>query len=139
MKREKRDFRDSPLRRALTADQIRLVCRAAVVAALLACAGIFHVASHGRAVQAGYALGKIEREHRALLRQREQLKMERATLSSAARLESIAREELGLRLPTARQVVTLSAAPPAPSPAPAGAGAAMASLQRVPGAAESPR
>ncbi|MDR0967172.1 MAG: cell division protein FtsL [Myxococcales bacterium] len=119
--------RDSPVRKALTAGQARLVCRAALIAALIAGAGIFHVASHGRAVQAGYALGKIEREHRALLRQREQLLMERATLSSAARLESIARDQLKLAPPSARQIVTL---PNQPAAQPTSS-ASLASLQRA--------
>lgn len=132
----KKVHRESPVRKALTAGQCQLVYRAVAVAALLTAAGVFHVASHGRAVQAGYALGKIEREHRALLRQHEQLKMERATLSSAARLESIAREQLGLALPTARQVVPLPQTPP--RVAPADQGAAMAAVQRMPGAEAHP-
>lgn len=129
----KKIHRESPVRKALTAGQSHLVYRAVAIAALLTAAGIFHVDSHGRAVQAGYALGKIEREHRALLRQHEQLKMERATLSSAARLESIAREQIGLTLPTSRQVVTLPKAA-APRVAQADQGTAMAAVQRRPGA-----
>ncbi len=133
----KRFHRESPVRKALTAGQTQLVYRAAAIAALLAAAGVFHVDSHGRAVQAGYALGKIEREHRALLRQHEQLKMERATLSSAARLESIARDQLGLSLPTARQVVTLSGGVEE-RVARADPGTAMASVQRQPTAGAHP-
>lgn len=128
----KQILRDSPVRKALTVGQARLVVRAAIVTGLISCAGVFHVAGHGRAVQAGYALGKIEREHRALLRQREQLMMERATLSSAARLESIAYEQLGLAQPTARQVVTVPKRPiPRIAQSPSSTGEPMAALQRT--------
>ncbi len=126
----KKHHRESPIRKALTAGQTQLVYRAVAITALLTGAGVFHVASHGRAVQAGYALGKIEREHRALLRQHEQLKMERATLSAAARLESIAREQLGLALPTSRQVVTIPKVA-SPRPPETDQGTAVASVQRA--------
>jgi cell division protein FtsL len=97
----------SVIRKRMTAGRNRYVLRAAAIAAMLAAAGIFHVVNHGRVVQAGYDLGKIERRHRELLRENEQLKMERATLSAASRLEVIARDRLGLQQPDARQVVTI--------------------------------
>lgn len=91
----------------MSAGRNRYVLRAAAIAIMFAAAGIFHVINHGRAVQAGYDLGKIERRHRELLRENDQLKMERATLSAASRLEVIARDRLGLQQPDARQVVTI--------------------------------
>ena len=91
----------------MSAGRNRYVLRAAAIAFMFAAVGIFHVINHCRAVQAGYDLGKIERRHRELLRENDQLKMERATLSAASRLEVIARDRLGLQQPDARQVVTI--------------------------------
>jgi regulator of replication initiation timing len=70
-------------------------------------------------VRAGYELGQIETGYRELLRENEHLKMERATLRSAPRLEAIAHARLGLVPPAANQIVTVKPAKSASAPAPA--------------------
>lgn len=102
--------RNSSIRRVVTAGQSRLVLRFVLVAALFGAVGLFHAATHVSVVKAGYDLNKVEREYREALREHEHLKMERATLRSAARLESIAKSRLGLLPPAAGQVVSVGAA-----------------------------
>ena len=102
----KRSARAS-IRRTLTAGQARLVLLAALLASLFAAVGVFHTASRVAVVRAGYALGQVEREYRELLREREHLRLERATLRSAPRLEAFARARLGMAAPVAGQLVTM--------------------------------
>ena len=101
--------RTSMIRRAMAAGQGRLVFAAALATALFAAVGVFHAATHVSVVRAGYDLGKVEAQVRALQRENEHLKMERATLRSAPRLEAIARARLGLVSPNAGQIVALRA------------------------------
>ncbi|MBI5546455.1 MAG: cell division protein FtsL [Deltaproteobacteria bacterium] len=97
--------RTSLIRRAMSAGQGRIVFAGALLAALFAGVGVFHVSSHVSVVRAGYELDQVQRRYNELLRENEHLKMERATLRSAPRLESIARARLGLLPPTPGQVV----------------------------------
>ncbi|MGI5861186.1 MAG: cell division protein FtsL [Myxococcales bacterium] len=113
--RKSRAF-NSSVRRAVSAGQARVVLNFALVAAMFAAVGVFHASTRVAVVKAGYELGKVEREYRELLREHEHLKMERATLRSAARLEAIAKAKLGLAPPVAGQVITVGATRPAPAP-----------------------
>ncbi|HCF61201.1 MAG TPA: cell division protein FtsL [Myxococcales bacterium] len=106
---------NSSVRKAVSAGQARLVLNLALVAALFTAVGVFHASSRVAVVKTGYDLGKVEREYRELLREHEHLKMERATLRSAARLEAIAKAKLGLAPPVAGQVVSLGSGRPAPA------------------------
>ena len=99
--------RTSMIRRAMAAGQGRIVFAAALVTALFAGVGVFHAATHVSVVRAGYELGQVEGQVRALQRENEHLKMERATLRSAPRLEAIARARLGLVPPSAGQIVSV--------------------------------
>ena len=99
--------RTSAIRRAMTAGQGRVILASALVAVLFAAVGIFHAASHVSVVRAGYDLDKVQAQVRALQRENEHLKLERATLRSAPRLEAIARARLGLVPPAAGQIVAL--------------------------------
>lgn len=99
--------RTSMIRRAMAVGQGRVVLTGALLAALFAGVGVFHAATHVSVVKGGYELGKIESKYRDTLRENEHLKMERATLRSAPRLEAIARARLGLVPPAAGQIVTL--------------------------------
>jgi cell division protein FtsL len=85
---------------------------AALLALPLAGVGIFHVWTRTRVQRAGYALGRLEAEHRRLAAERDRLKLEVATLRSPGRLERFARERLGM-------------APPAPGAVVAGMGGGM--------------
>lgn len=116
--------RSSGIRKAMAQGQARLVVAGAVVALLFAAVGVYHTSNRVEGVKAGYELSKVEAEHRALLREHEHLKVERAMLRSAQRLETIARARLGLTAPSPAQIVPMpagpGAAPPAAAPAPDG-------------------
>ena len=71
----------------------------------LAGVGLFHVWSRTRVQAAGYALGRLEAEHRQLLAERDRLNLEVATLRSPGRLERFARERLGMAPPAPGAVV----------------------------------
>lgn len=73
--------------------------------ALLAGVGLFHVFSHVRAVQAGYALGRLEAEHRRLLADRDRLRVEVASLRAPGRLERFARAQLQMAPPAPGTIV----------------------------------
>ncbi|HEY3447323.1 MAG TPA: cell division protein FtsL [Myxococcales bacterium] len=99
--------RTSMIRRAMAAGQGRIVFAAALVTALFAGVGVFHASTHVAVVRAGYDLGKVTTTCDALQRENEHLKLERATLRSAPRLEAIARARLGLVAPSAGQIVAM--------------------------------
>ena len=63
---------------------------------LLAAVGIVHVASRVLVVDAGYRLSALEAESRTLSLANDRLKLELATLKRPARLEALARGQLGM-------------------------------------------
>jgi cell division protein FtsL len=73
--------------------------RAATVALLVASLGVFHVWSRTRVVSAGYALGKLQKEHVRLTSEHDRLRIEVETLRSPATLERYARTRLGMAPP----------------------------------------
>jgi cell division protein FtsL len=73
--------------------------RAAVVAAVLASLGIFHVWARTRVLSAGYALGELQKEHGRLTSDHDRLRIEVETLRSPATLERFARTRLGMAPP----------------------------------------
>jgi cell division protein FtsL len=86
----------------------------ALLAALFAAVGILHVTSRVLVVDAGYRLSRLEEENRQLTLRNDRLKLELATLTSPARLEKVARDQLGLQPPPAGTVISLGAPPKAP-------------------------
>lgn len=98
----------SGIARAMSAGQARIVLFLTFLAALFAAAGLLHTASRVAVVSAGYRLSRVEARYRELLRERERLLMERATLRAAPRLEAAAREKLDMARPTAAQLVALA-------------------------------
>lgn len=80
---------------------------AVLLFALFAAVGILHVTSRVLVVDMGYRLSKAESEGRALTRENDRLKLELATLKAPARLEKLAREQLGMAMPTGSAVVAL--------------------------------
>ena len=74
----------------------------------------------------GYQIERLQKQKETLAEKQRQLEMERARVSALARVETVARERLGLVTPGRDQVVfvrdaALGAAPMAPSPARAAA------------------
>jgi cell division protein FtsL len=80
---------------------------AVLLAALFAAVGILHVTSRVLVVDTGYRLSKAESEGRSLTRENDRLKLELATLKAPARLERLAREQLGMMMPPGSAVVSL--------------------------------
>jgi cell division protein FtsL len=78
--------------------------------------GIVHVTSRVLVVHAGYRMSQLEVESRSLAREHDQLRLERATLLSPARLERLAQEKLGLVPPPAGSVIAARRGPGAPLP-----------------------
>ncbi len=105
---------------ASAATATRQVLAASLAAALLVGVGLLHVAARVAAVNAGYRLGKAEELHRDLERENVALKLQRATLRSAAHLEATARTQLGMVTPSAQAVLHVGGpAVPVTRPSPA--------------------
>ena len=85
----------------------------AMCCGLLGAVGILHVASRSQVVDAAYRLSALETESRTLSLANDGLKLELATLKRPARLETLARVQLGMAPPEA-SVVDSVAARPAP-------------------------
>ncbi|MGZ3459059.1 MAG: cell division protein FtsL [Archangium sp.] len=75
--------------------------------ALFAGVGILHVTSRVMVVDMGYRLSQAEAEERSLTRENDRLKLELATLKNPARLEKLAREKLGMSMPSGPLVIAL--------------------------------
>ena len=90
-------------------------------------------------VRLGYQLATVGRQREALLERNRQLRMDRAQATSLARVDAIARRELGLVPPAPGQILLIQdgalkaplKAPPAASPAPRPAPARPAPLGTV--------
>jgi cell division protein FtsL len=78
-----------------------------LLAALFVAVGILHVAGRVMVVDMGYRFSKAETESRTLTRENDRLKLELATLKAPARLERLAREQLGMMMPSGSAVVSL--------------------------------
>lgn len=101
---------------------------AALLAALFAAVGVLHVTSRVTVVDAGYRLSSLEAQNRQLTLEHDRLELELATLSAPARLEKIARGELGMAPPPASALITV------PSAAPGAKGSKLAVRERATGA-----
>jgi cell division protein FtsL len=78
---------------------------AALAIALLAAVGVVHVTSRVLVVKVGYELSKLDAEATALTRDNDRLKLELATLKSPAKLESVARTQLGMAPPSPSSII----------------------------------
>ena len=122
----------SSFHKSMTAGQARVVLFGAFVAAIFAGVGLLHTRSHVAVVDVGYRLSQVQVEHTALLRENEHLKMERATLRSAPRLEAVARTKLNMAPPTATQLIAIGGSRPLTAPEPRVAQAARPLRSRNP-------
>lgn len=80
---------------------------AALAVLLLSVVGIVHVTSRVLVVSQGYELSRLDAQQTELLRENDRLKLELATLKGPARIESVARSQLGLVTPHPSQVFHL--------------------------------
>ncbi|NMO15508.1 cell division protein FtsL [Pyxidicoccus fallax] len=105
--------RSSPNRGSVSVAGVLLHLLPAVLFfALFAAVGILHVTSRVLVVDMGYRLSREEAESRTLTRENDRLKLELATLKAPARLERVAREQLGMAMPKGGAVVSVAAEKP---------------------------
>ena len=118
-----------------TTGATRQILAGVTVAAMLTGVGLLHVASRMAAVNAGYRLGKVEEQHKLLERDNVALKLQLATLRSAAHLEATARTQLGMTTPAAQAVFQVGGAfaPVNRLPAVPAKGHKPSALHQVPG------
>jgi len=75
--------------------------------ALLFIQALFYAWCRMQCVDAGYGIDRETRRRQVLIKERNTLNIELARLKSPERIEKIARTQLGLVMPDARQTVTL--------------------------------
>jgi cell division protein FtsL len=76
-----------------------------VMMVLLTMVSIFHVWSRVKVIDMNLQIAEIAREVKTQEQERDRLKLEVASLKTPARIEALARGELGMALPTQQQVV----------------------------------
>ena len=106
MSRSKPVSRGSPSGASVAGVLLHLL-PAVLLFALFAGVAILHVTSRVMVVDMGYRLSKAEAEERSLTRENDRLKLELATLKNPARLEKLAREKLGMSMPSGPLVTSL--------------------------------
>lgn len=84
----------------------RLFPLMAFIAVLLGIS-LFFVWSRLQVVNLEYGISSLEAKVRALQQDTRRLRLEAASLRNPGRLEQVARNDLGLRLPTPDQVITV--------------------------------
>ncbi|MDF1563830.1 MAG: cell division protein FtsL [Deltaproteobacteria bacterium] len=83
------------------------VIAAILIVASFSAAGLFHTWLRIEGLRIGYAISQATSEQRVLQRENERLHLEVATLEAPARIERIARQELGMRAPGASEVTVV--------------------------------
>jgi cell division protein FtsL len=76
-----------------------------VVMVLLTLVSIFHVWSRVKVIDMNLHIAEIAREIKVQEQEQNRLKLEVASLKTPARIESLAKKDLGMSLPTEQQVV----------------------------------
>ena len=76
-----------------------------VVMVLLTLVSIFHVWSRVKVIDMNLQIAEIARDIKAQEQEQNRLKLEVASLKTPARIEAVAKGELGMALPTEQQVV----------------------------------
>jgi cell division protein FtsL len=98
--------RESPARHAPAPMPPRVLLAALLIAGLIALV-LIHVWLRLQVVHLGYVLSTTSKLHGRLEQENRELKIEWATLTSPERLESLARQRLGLSTPEKGQVIVL--------------------------------
>jgi cell division protein FtsL len=75
------------------------------IIALVTVISVFHVWSRVQVMNLSLQVGELRRELKAQEQDQGRLKLEAASLKMPARIESLAKNELGMSLPTEQQVI----------------------------------
>ncbi|GIX48729.1 MAG: hypothetical protein KatS3mg131_2940 [Candidatus Tectimicrobiota bacterium] len=94
--------------------QARLYVVLVLCAAMLLGGALLYLWPQMQLVALNYRRSQLQAEREAVLRRREELRVERATLRQWSRIEALAKERLGLRQPEASQVIYVRAEPRLP-------------------------
>lgn len=78
-----------------------------IVITIIVMVVLFYLWSRLLTVNIGYEISRAEKEGKELIRENEMLKLDIATLKAPARIEGIAKNELGLIYPSQRQVIRI--------------------------------
>ncbi len=95
---------NSRLVRPAAPNRARDCCRRVTWAALLAACGLFYAWQHFQCIQVRYRLEELQAARGRTAELNQQLRIEMATLRSPMRVDAIARQQLGLTVPTPGQV-----------------------------------
>jgi cell division protein FtsL len=87
-----------------------------VVAAIIVVPLLSHVWLEATAAQSGYQIRQLRSEIETLTRQNSQLGTEAASLRSPDRIERLATDRLGMRLPVGRDMAVVAVSPHALAP-----------------------
>lgn len=80
---------------------------AMIVLAIMTVVSIFHVWSRVKVVDLNLQVGEMRKQLKEQEQEQGRLKLEVASLKAPARIESIAKGELGLSLPTEQQIIVV--------------------------------
>jgi cell division protein FtsL len=78
-----------------------------IVLAIMTVVSIFHVWSRVKVVDLNLQVGEMRKQLKEQEQEQGRLKLEVASLKAPARIESIAKGELGLSLPTEQQIIVV--------------------------------
>ena len=84
--------------------KIKLYC---LLVLIVLCLSLLFVWTRIRVVQQGYELSRLNKETNELMGKKSRLESDIATLKSPQRLESIARDYFGMRLPKGDEIVLI--------------------------------
>ena len=101
------DAQNSTGNRRLRPPRSRMTGLWIVLMGLFFVEALFYAWCRVQCVNAGYGIDRETRQHQALLKEGNTLRIEMARLKSPERIETIARTRLGLVMPDAQQTVTL--------------------------------
>ncbi|MDT8441645.1 MAG: cell division protein FtsL [Desulfuromonadales bacterium] len=99
-------LRALPKINGFSVQRVSLLPLLAMIAAILV-VSLFFVWSRVEVIGMEYELSRLETNLRDAGKETARLRLEAASLSSPERIEQVARQQLGLRLPTVEQVITV--------------------------------
>lgn len=91
----------------VSANRLDIVRFLMICMVLLTIVSIFHVWSRFRLVELNLQIGEASRQMKELEQQQKQLKLEAESLRTPARIETIAKRDLGMTVPQEQQVVVV--------------------------------